>query len=80
MSEHTSPHGPEPQARACPWCHGSGYTTRALAYTVGTHPFRGPAETVHRAGQCPHCLGVGAYDSALDPTLEQVRRRPRPPV
>ncbi|MFF4158855.1 hypothetical protein [Streptomyces sp. NPDC001678] len=69
MSERTSPPGPESPGRTCQWCHGSGYGTRALAYCPGADPFAGPADTVHRAGQCAHCRGSGTYDSALDPTL-----------
>ncbi|MEU1311556.1 hypothetical protein ABZ419_22065 [Streptomyces cinnamoneus] len=64
----------------CPWCHGSGYTTRALAHCVGPDPFRGPAETVHRAGQCSHCRGSGTYDSALDPTLDRTHDEDPPPA
>ncbi|MEU4209485.1 hypothetical protein AB0F13_05665 [Streptomyces sp. NPDC026206] len=79
MSEHKSPPEPEPQVRACPWCHGSGFLTHALAYCPGTDPFKGPTETVHRAGQCPHCRGSGAYDSALDTTLDQARGEEPPP-
>ncbi|MDT0449110.1 hypothetical protein [Streptomyces hesseae] len=71
MSERTSPSGPDPSGRTCQWCHGSGYGTRALAYCPGPDPFVGPADTVHRAGQCAHCRGSGTYDSALDPTLDR---------
>ncbi|MCC3778865.1 hypothetical protein [Streptomyces sp. UNOB3_S3] len=73
MSERTTPSGPEPQGRTCQWCHGSGYGTRALAYCPGADPFTGPADTVHRAGECAHCRGTGEYDSALDPTLGHPR-------
>ncbi|MEV4740854.1 hypothetical protein [Streptomyces sp. NPDC049555] len=61
----------ESEGRTCQWCHGSGYVSRALARTAGPDPFAGPAETVHRAGQCRRCRGTGAYDSALDPTLDR---------
>lgn len=82
MSERTDPPSvPEPpQGRTCQWCHGSGYVTRALAYCLGVDPFVGPAETVHRAGQCAHCRGSGTYDSDLDPTLDRLDRpHPRKP-
>ncbi|MEV4440198.1 hypothetical protein AB0K09_14445 [Streptomyces sp. NPDC049577] len=61
----------------CNWCQGAGYITRALPYMPGTDPFGGPAETVHRAGQCHHCRGAGVYASEHDPTLEHWRSRRR---
>lgn len=69
MSEREPEPGPEPEARTCQWCHGSGFVTRAFAYCDGTDPFKGPAETVHRAGECRHCRGTGDYDADRDPTL-----------
>ncbi|ARF56288.1 hypothetical protein [Streptomyces gilvosporeus] len=57
----------------CQWCQGTGYVTRALAYCSGVDPFHGPAETVHRAGECKHCRGTGAYDARQDPLLEHWR-------
>lgn len=57
----------------CQWCQGTGYATRALAYSPGVCPFQGPVETVHRSGECRHCRGTGAYDSRRDPTLEHWR-------
>ncbi|GHF26454.1 hypothetical protein GCM10010218_04120 [Streptomyces mashuensis] len=70
VSERKYPSEPEPLGRTCPWCHGSGCVPRVLAYSCGTHPFRGPAETVHRSGQCRHCRGSGVYASEQDPTLD----------
>jgi hypothetical protein len=67
-------HPEQPAGPMCQWCHGSGVTTRVLAYVPGPDPFRGPAESLARAGQCKHCRGTGVYDSALDPTLEHWRR------
>ncbi|MFD8997902.1 hypothetical protein [Streptomyces abikoensis] len=79
MSERTSPSGPDPLGLTCQWCHGSGYGTRALAYCPGADPFAGPADTVHRAGQCAHCRGSGTYDSGLDPTLGRDGKPPGKP-
>ncbi|MFI1971241.1 hypothetical protein BLA24_32695 [Streptomyces cinnamoneus] len=73
MSEREYPPDPEPEpeGRTCQWCHGSGFVSCAFAYSPGADPFKGPADTVHRAGQCKHCLGRGTYDSRLDPTLDR---------
>ncbi|MFJ9416905.1 MULTISPECIES: hypothetical protein [unclassified Streptomyces] len=62
----------------CQWCQGTGYTTRALAYAPGVDPFRGSAETVHRAGECRRCRGTGRYDPRHDPTLDHRRGEGRP--
>ncbi|AIA06164.1 hypothetical protein DC74_5714 [Streptomyces noursei] len=59
--------------KTCQWCQGTGYVSQALAYAPGVDPFRGPHETVQRAGECRHCRGSGTYDSHCDPTLERWR-------
>ncbi|UQA94379.1 hypothetical protein [Streptomyces halobius] len=70
---------PEPADTMCHWCGGTGYVTRALAYSSGVDPFHGPAETVHRAAECKHCRGSGVYDARRDPTLERWRDTGPPP-
>ncbi|WP_344025982.1 hypothetical protein [Streptomyces luteireticuli] len=67
---------PFPARPVCHWCQGSGFVPRVLAHHPGPDPFRGPADTVHRTGQCKHCRGTGTYDSALDPTIGPEERTP----
>ncbi|MET9292230.1 hypothetical protein [Streptomyces sp. NPDC003077] len=74
MSERGYTPEQDADGKTCQWCQGSGYVTRVLAYNPGVDPFKGPTESVHRAGQCKHCRGTGTYDSHLDPTLEHWRR------
>ncbi|MFB7631249.1 hypothetical protein ACFC0M_09915 [Streptomyces sp. NPDC056149] len=64
-------------AKTCQWCQGTGYVSQALAYAPGVDPFRGPYETVQRAGECRHCRGSGMYESDRDPTLERWRTEER---
>ncbi|MGD9484982.1 hypothetical protein WDH52_17285 [Streptomyces sp. TRM70308] len=63
----------DPPEVTCRFCLGGGLTPRAWAYAAGPDPFLAPAETVLRSGQCKHCLGTGAYDADLDPSLDDYR-------
>ncbi|MEV7090890.1 hypothetical protein AB0O07_34375 [Streptomyces sp. NPDC093085] len=76
MNEHEDTPESGPTGGNCRWCFGSGAVQYTYAYVPGADPFGSNAETVARMGACKHCRGTGIYDSALDPTLEHLRRDP----
>lgn len=57
----------------CKWCDGTGHVSAALCYVPGPDPFEGLMHTAMRTARCKHCRGTGAYQSALDPTLDWTR-------
>ncbi|SHM99088.1 hypothetical protein SAMN05216268_11768 [Streptomyces yunnanensis] len=77
MNDSDHPQEADVSGMTCQWCQGTGYVSQALAYAPGVDPFRGPYETVQRAGECRHCRGSGTYDSHRDPTLERWRPEER---